>query len=356
MYASFTARSCLRDSRPAGYVNMSPPKYDLVVKDCDTALGLDKTYIKAINRRASAQEQLGNLHAALKDFTAATILDKFQNEGTAQAVERVLKKLATQVAGEMLAGRERRLPSYTFVSAYFAAFRARPVPALPDAPSTGDETLLLAVNALDAADYAHAFSLVNEALEQGVTTDAGRARALNVRGTFRFLVGDVAGAKEDLESSLALDPAFTQTWVKLASVHMEQGDPPAAFGAFEQAIAHDARDPDIYYHRGQVLFIMGEFADAAENYTQSTALDGDFVFSHIQLAVAQYKDGQLPKATATFRETLRKFPTRSEPHNYYGELLLDQGRFEDAVAKFDQAIELEKNSYVAALFRLRFAC
>jgi mitochondrial import receptor subunit TOM70 len=44
----------------------------------------------------------------------------------------------------------------------------------------------------------------------------------------------------------------------------------------------------------------------------------------------------------TFRSTLRQFPQRSEPQNYYGELLLDQGRFQEAVEKFDKAIELEK--------------
>lgn len=123
---------------------------------------------------------------------------------------------------------------------------------------------------------------------------------------------------------------------------MEQGSPQKAFECFDKAIACDEKDPDIYYHRGQVLFIMNEFADAAKNYVTSSELDENFVFSHIQLAVAQYKMGDLAKSMATFRRTLRQFPNRSEPSNYYGELLLDQGRFEDAVEKFDKAIELEK--------------
>jgi import receptor subunit TOM70 len=337
---------------------MSPPQHDLVVRDCDIALQLDKTYIKALNRRAAAHEGLNQLQEALRDYTAATILDKFQNESTAQAVERVLKKLAQQTAEDMLKAREPRLPSYTFVSAYFAAFRARPKPTLPseeEGQLQGDNTLMMGLDALAAADYVHAFTLINESLDQGVSTDKLRAVALNQRGTFKFLVGDVAGAKADLEASLALDRSLTQTWVKIASVHMERGDPQAAFAAFNEAIMQDENDADIYYHRGQVLFIMNEFAEAAENYTKSTELDGNFVFSQIQLAVAQYKGEMLGKAMATFRATLRNFPNRSEPQNYYGELLLDQGRFEEAVEKFEKAVELEKAKYVYASYSPSFS-
>ncbi|KAF4622222.1 hypothetical protein D9613_009198 [Agrocybe pediades] len=329
-------------NRAACYVNMSPPSYEKVVEDCDSALKLDPKYVKALNRRAMAYEGLEKWEEALRDFTAATILDKFQNQTTANSVERVLKVLAAQKAAAIMKDREPRLPSHTFISAYFAAFRPRAHPTLPENPSTGDQTLLLAMEALDAADYAHAVTLVNEAIDQGISWDKGRAEALNLRGTFKFLMSEIPGAKADLEESIKLEPGFTQSLVKLASVHMEQGDPKAAFDAFEAAEKANSSDPDVWYHRGQVLFIMNEFAEAAANYTKSSELDDKFVFSHIQLAVAQYKMGDLAKSMATFRRTLREFPTRSEPSNYYGELLLDQGRFEEAVEKFDKAIELEQ--------------
>lgn len=73
------------------------------------------------------------------------------------------------------------------------------------------------------------------------------------------------------------------------------------------------------YSRGLnflVLFIMNEFVRAADDYTKSTELDKDFVFSHIQLAVAQYKADNIANSMATFRRTLREFPKRSEPQNY----------------------------------------
>jgi len=207
-----------------------------------------------------------------------------------------------------------------------------PLPALPEDASQGDQTLILALQALEASDYTHAFSLVNEALDQGISWDVGKAEALNVRGTFkyvvstrsvsnywqyiRFLTGDVEGAKNDFNESVRLVPSLTQSWVKVASVYMEQNDPPKAFECFDEAIKHNPLDPDIYYHRGQVLFIMNQFEEAAQNYTKSTSLDDKFVFSHIQHAVAQYKSGNLASAMAQFRRTMKEFPQRSEPYNY----------------------------------------
>ncbi|PBK59471.1 mitochondrial outer membrane translocase receptor TOM70 [Armillaria solidipes] len=328
-------------NRAACYMN-SPPKYELVIEDCNEALKLDPKYIKAMNRRATAFEALQRYEDALRDFTASTILDRFTNKSSGESVERVLRSLASKKATDILAHRQPRLPSFTFISAYFAAFRSRAHPTLPENPSQGDNTLLLALQALDASDYAHSVSLVNEALEQGISWPIGKAEALNLRGTFKFLMGEIEDAKSDFQQSIDIDPSFTQSLVKIASVYMEQGDPQKAFECFEDAIKHNPDDPDIYYHRGQVLFILNKFKEAADNYTKSTELDDKFVFSHIQLAVAEYKQDNLAKSMGQFRRTMVAFPQRSEPQNYYGELLLDQQRYPDAVEKFERAIELEK--------------
>lgn len=92
---------------------------------------------------------------------------------------------------------------------------------------------------------------MNEALEQGISARAGHGYALNLRGSFRFLVGDSPGAQADLDAALKLDETDTLSWVKIASVHLEQGDLDAAFMAFDEAIKHNSNDSNIYYHRGQ---------------------------------------------------------------------------------------------------------
>lgn len=247
-------------NRAACYQNMQPPQYEQVVRDCNAALKLDAQYVKALNRRATAYEALGRDEEALKDFTATTIMERFQNDAAASSVDRVLKKIAAKKAEEIIKTREPSLPSNTFVAAYLGAFRPRAKPELPVLPegsvNTGNATLDKAFDAQSAGDYVHAFTLVNEAIEQGLSPDwkVGQAEALNLRGTYKFLLGDTAGAKEDFEKSLDLVPDFVQSLVKVASVHMEMGDPAGAFGDFEAAIRHNPNDPDIYYHRGQREF------------------------------------------------------------------------------------------------------
>jgi hypothetical protein len=49
-----------------GYINMSPPKHELVVEDCDEALKLDSSYVKALNRRALALEGLERYEESLR--------------------------------------------------------------------------------------------------------------------------------------------------------------------------------------------------------------------------------------------------------------------------------------------------
>ena len=120
------------------------------------------------------------------------------------------------------------------------------------------------------------------------------------------------------------------------------GAPDKAVEDFDLALAKNADDPDIYYHRAQLHFIKGEFSEAAKDYQKSIDLDRDFIFSHIQLGVTQYKMGSIASSMATFRRCIKNFNKVPDVYNYYGELLLDQGKYQEAVEKFDTAIEMEK--------------
>ena len=113
---------------------------------------------------------------------------------------------------------------------------------------------------------------------------------------------------------------------------------------FELAIEHNPNDPDIFYHRAQLHFILSEFSMAATDYQKSIDLDSQFIFSHIQLGVTQYKMGSIASSMATFRRCIKNFGDKSDVYNYYGELLLDQQKYQEAIEKFDTAVEMEKST------------
>ncbi|KAL1874406.1 hypothetical protein VTK73DRAFT_332 [Phialemonium thermophilum] len=324
-------------------------QWDKVVEDTTAALNLDPQYIKALNRRANAYDHLGKYSEALLDFTASCIIDNFRNEQSAQAVEKLLKKFAESKAKEILATKPAKLPSPTFVGNYLQSFRERPRPAgledsveLPEDSGKGQLQLgLRALSRKSGEGYEQAAAAFDKAIELG---DLGEYEALayNMRGTFRCLMGKHDEALADLSKSIELDPSMTQSYIKRASMNLELGAPEKAEEDFENAFKQDPNDPDIFYHRAQLNFIKGEFADAAKDYQKSIDLDRDFIFSHIQLGVTQYKMGSIASSMATFRRCIKNFDKTPDVYNYYGELLLDQGKFEEAIQKFDTAIEMEK--------------
>jgi mitochondrial import receptor subunit TOM70 len=316
-------------NRAACYNALS--EWDKVVEDTSAAISMDSEYVKALNRRAHAYEHLGMFSEALLDYTASCIIDGFKNENSATSVERLLKKVAEKKGKAILETKKNRLPSATFVSNYLQSFRPRPAPAgLEESASleenSGKGQLQKGFSAMSkktGAGYEEASKSFAKAIDLG---DLGEheAFALNMRATFSYLEGDTTSAMADLTKAIELDSTLTQAYIKRASMQLELGNREEAAADFERAMEKNKEDPDIFYHRAQLHFILQEFADAAKDYQKSIELDRDFIYSHIQLGVTQYKMGSVASSMATFRRTIKNFDKVPDVYNYYGELLLER--------------------------------
>lgn len=205
-------------------------EWEKAIEDATAAISIDTEYVKALNRRANAYEHLEKYSEALLDYTASCIIQGFQNTQSAEAVERLLKKVAETKAKAILASKEKRLPSPNFVTNYLQSFRARPPPAgLEDqielAENTGKGQLQLGLGCLEkktAEGYEEAAAAFDQALVLG-GLEEHEGFAYNMRGTFRYLRGDIAGAMSDLTKSIELQPTLTQSYVKRATMHPELG-------------------------------------------------------------------------------------------------------------------------------------
>ncbi|KAF9373416.1 TOM (translocase of outer membrane) complex component [Podila verticillata] len=337
---AFTPDPVFYSNRAACYSVIG--NFEKVIEDSTLALKLKPAYVKAIGRRAQAYENVGRHQEAMHDFTALCILDGFKNEGFAQSMEKNLKLVADVKAKEILKNREDRLPSATFMSAYLDSFRKTNIPdEKPVDDETGDAQFELAEYYVSKRQYQQAVDAYNKAIELDTTH---MAKALNMRGTFTFLMGDSKKALVDFDKAIELDPNYVQTYIKRGSIFMEQADAPKTFQEFDTAISIEPTDPNIYYHRGQVHFITGDYEAAGKDYIKSIELEPTFVFSHIQYGVSQYKLGNISDAMETFKKALTEFPESGEVNNYYGELLLDQQSFDQAYFHFDKAIKLKPSN------------
>ncbi|KAF1734385.1 Mitochondrial import receptor subunit tom70 [Beauveria bassiana] len=318
--------------------------WDTVIEDTTAAITMDPDYIKAINRRATAYEHKKMYSEALLDFTASCIIDNFKNDTTAQAVERLLKTFAEVKAKEMMSSRSPKLPSPIFVGNYLQSFRPKPRPAgLEDSAElsldTGLGQLQHGLQGLEkrtSEGYEEARLAFEKAIELGDLGD-NEALAYNCRGTMRTLLGDHSAATEDFDKSIELDPTMTQSYIKHASISLELGETAEADREFAEALK---QDPTILTS----TTTAPRPTSLEKDYQKSIDLDKDFIFSHIQLGVTQYKMGSIASSMATFRRCIKNFPKVPDVYNYYGELLLDQGNFSEAVEKFDTAVEMEKQT------------
>ena len=322
-----------------------------MVEDTSAALALDSEYIKALNRRAFAYEKMGKYNDALVDYTASCILDQFRNQNAGEQVEALLNKVAKAEAQEIMKTKKKKLPSPTFVTNYLQSFRPRSRPEGLEETAELDEDTglgqlrlgLAATEKRTGEEYEKAVAAFDKALELG-NLGQHEALAYNMRGTFRYLMGDSDESLADLSKAIELRPDDSQGYIKRASMHLESNEKDQAVKDFEMAMEQNKQDPDIYYHRAQLHFILGEYADAARDYQESINLDRDFIFSHIQLGVTQYKMGSVASSMATFRRCIKNFENVPDVYNYYGELLLDQQKYQEAVEKFETAVEMEKKT------------
>jgi Tfp pilus assembly protein PilF len=63
-------------------------RYGAAIQDCDTALELNRTYVKAYARRATAKQSLGRLKEAKEDYEQLLILQP-GNKQASDGIEKI---------------------------------------------------------------------------------------------------------------------------------------------------------------------------------------------------------------------------------------------------------------------------
>ncbi|KAH6591955.1 hypothetical protein BASA50_008354 [Batrachochytrium salamandrivorans] len=214
-------------NRAAAFANLS--KFDDVVNDCTRALEMDKKYLKALNRRATAYESLGRLTDALNDFTVVCVLQKFSEASSMTAPDRILKKISADMTAEFSKTKIPQMPSKTFIRAYMDSFRAEPsqVSIVENCQDTSESIQILkqAAEAIKERSWTEAFEHCVRAIDvNDFQNEKIEAIAHNLRGTFSFLMGRIELSVSDLDRALELDPTSVNSVIKRGTLFMERGE------------------------------------------------------------------------------------------------------------------------------------
>jgi len=365
--------------------------------DCDAALRIDASYVKAIARRATAREKLGKDAGALVDFTGALLLSGMNHPSAAESVDRLVKKIAAAKAEDLLKTPMRCLPSPSFIATFVDSFRehrallkapprctaAEASATLADANTAGDKrAATLVERALtsmrqkqyEAAmpDWGAAVCLVSPlgdafaaATGVGVPSAEQRAQALaawrsasdsvpppslalSMLGMFLHLRGNYDDAMACYDYALELQPAAIDVLLKRSSLWFEKQQLPKAFADFEAAVAIDPSHADIYCHRGQLHMLQQDLQKSVDDLKKSVKLDDGSILARIQLGMAHHRLKEVSEARAVFERAEAAFPDSPDALNYHGEFLVESGDLVGATSKFEKALSVSGNSYALA--------
>ncbi len=158
-----------------------------------------------------------------------------------------------------------------------------------------------------------------------VTAEAtSRATTTYNLGIALFEQGDDSGARLYLEKTVALLPEFAAGHVSLGKVLAAQGELAAAQQAYEAALAIDPEHAEARAELAHLLERRG----------------------HERIGT-----GDLAAAEEDLRRAARLDPSRAMAHNLLGNLHAQRGEQEDAIARYERALELD-TGIVDARFKL----
>jgi tetratricopeptide (TPR) repeat protein len=294
----------------------------------DEALAVAERVVKADPQSARAQFQLGKIHAARRDETAAAVA---------------------------LTEAQRLQPS--LIPAKIELSRVLLVQQKPDeALSTLAEVLKLEPHNEDAQMlFARALMAKGkpEAAEPRVRQLAAEhpdSAAVQAQlGRIQLMKGDVASARAAFERSLALDADNLEALGGLTSLDMRAGDAAGARARVEQRIAADRSNADLHLLAARLYAALGDGAAAERALKNVLALDSSRFEAYSMLGSVYATGRRLDEARAEFEKLAEARPSEAVGgYTFVGIIHELQHNPAAAKAAYEQVMALDPRAAVAA--------
>jgi predicted O-linked N-acetylglucosamine transferase (SPINDLY family) len=202
------------------------------------------------------------------------------------------------------------------------------------APVSLSQTLELARTHYQAGRLEQAEQLYRQIL-QG---DPNQVDALHLLGLIAGRTERYQLASDYLRNALRLNPDYAEAHNNLGNVYILQGKLPEAVASFRQAVRAKPDYVAAYNNLGNALRELGQPAEAVASLRQALRLRADYADAHANLGLALQAQGQRDEAEVHFQRAQRL--KQADAHANRGNVCKDRGQIAEAIACYDQALQL----------------
>lgn len=111
----------------------------------------------------------------------------------------------------------------------------------------------------------------------------------------------------------------------------------------EALVAAYPKDPRVLTAMGHFHFGRQEWSEAIATYRRAIASDPDYPPPYNQLGYALKYIGEWEDAEEMLKKYAQLIPGEPNPHDSYAELLMNRGKFEEAIRTYGRALDLNPN-------------
>ena len=152
--------------------------------------------------------------------------------------------------------------------------------------------------------------------EAAIRLDPKRWRALHNRGVSRAMAGDFEAALEDFAATIELNADYANVWYNRAEVYFEQGEFQKAVADYDKALQLNPQDVDALNSRGHARYRLGQYKEALVDYEKAVELKPEDVISLTNRGDAYADLGRYKEAAADYRAAIKA--DAEYPRSYLG--------------------------------------
>lgn len=369
-------------NRAACYAKLK--QWDQVVADCGDAIKIDKGYMRAYTRRGRAYEQLGELDLALNDYAIVGAAEQERlekdpkaarkiDQETTKSIEALLEKIGERLADKRMKEHKGSFHSKKLMSSYIETFEGphkeklegEDIAGLESNESkTANDWYKLGRLRLLNKEYTPAFEAFGESIE----------RELTVKTTLEYaMLQHLAGSEDEAIALLETCLGRTgdrATWeepkgldskekaealVKLANiVFLKEGPEGRWEEIFTDALECEPDFAVVHFHLAQTYCQLttqqqAHLMKAIEHLNK--CLESNGVDMYTALCTLQSCYTALPgyenKALEVYNKAIELEPKKPEAFNMRGQWFQSTGRYNEAMAEFERAIQADPSSGIA---------